>query len=202
MTTLVREGRDSGDILGGGEAVDARKKNFLNEAEAEAFIQAAKKGRHGARDYLMALMTYRHGLRVSELIGLQVADVDVKSARVFIRRAKGSLSTHQPLEADEIRAVNAYIRQRSSDSSPFLFLSQRGPFTRQAINYLFAQIGKAAGIAVHVHPHMLRHSCGWALANRGYDTRLIQDYLGHRDIRYTQIYTRTSVSRFKGLWKK
>jgi site-specific recombinase XerD len=80
------------------------------------------------------------------------------------------------------------------------FLSERGPMTRQAVNYLVAVIGKGAGLSVHVHPHMLRHSCGYALANKGCDTRLIQDYLGHRNIRHTQLYTRTSAARFERLW--
>jgi type 1 fimbriae regulatory protein FimB len=82
-----------------------------------------------------------------------------------------------------------------------LFLSERGPMTRQAINYLVGKIGHRAGLPVHVHPHMLRHSCGYALANKGCDTRLIQDYLGHRNIRHTQLYTRTAAVRFEGLWR-
>ena len=185
------------------EAVDPRHKNFLNEGEAQSFIAAARKGRHGVRDYAMALLTYRHGLRVSELIGLQTASVDWSACRLFVRRSKGSLSTTQPMDADEVRALKAWVRVREKTAlvnSPFLFLSQRGPFTRQAINYLFAGIGIRAGLPVHVHPHMLRHSCGYALANRGLDTRLIQDYLGHKDLRYTALYTRTAVTRFEGLW--
>jgi type 1 fimbriae regulatory protein FimB len=185
------------------EAVDPRKKNFLNEGEAVAFIEAAKTGRNGVRNYAMALLTYRHGLRVSELVGLQVAAVDWSACRMYVGRSKGSLSTTQPLAADEVRALKAWVKvRRASDyvNSPFLFLSERGPFTRQALNYIFSGIGRAAGLSVHVHPHMLRHSCGFALANKGYDTRLIQDYLGHKDLRYTALYTRTSVNRFEGLW--
>lgn len=185
------------------ETVDPRHKNFLNEGEAESFITAARKGRHGVRDYAMALLTYRHGLRVSELVGLQTASVDWSSCRLYVRRSKGSLSTTQPMAADEVRALKAWMKQRERSAlvnSPFLFLSQRGPFTRQAINYTFAAVGKRAGLPVHVHPHMIRHSTGFALANKGLDTRLIQDFLGHRDLRYTALYTRTSVRRFEGLW--
>ncbi len=185
------------------EAVDPRAKNFLTESEAESFVAAAKKGRHGVRDHAMALLSYRHGLRVSELIGLQTADVDWNSCRVFVRRSKGSLSTTQPLAADEVRSLRAWVKARAGSAlvnSPFLFLSQRGPFTRQAINYLFTGIGQRAGLTVHVHPHMLRHSCGFALANKGRDTRLIQDWLGHRDGRYTSLYTRTAVHRFNTIW--
>ena len=73
--------------------------------------------------------------------------------------------------------------------------------TRQAFNYICAEIGKRAGLNIKVHPDMLRHSCGFALANKGRDTRLIQDYLGHRNITHTQIYARTARIRFEGLWR-
>jgi len=72
--------------------------------------------------------------------------------------------------------------------------------TRQAFNYICAEVGRRAKLPVKVHPHMLRHTCGFALANKGRDTRLIQDYLGHRNITHTQIYTRTAAVRFERLW--
>ena len=168
------------------------------------FLKAARKGRHSVRNFAMLLLTFRHGLRVSELINMRMADVDLDTGRLFVRRLKGSLSTSQPLEGDEIRALRAWVRQRVKApccNSPLLFLSERGPMTRQAVNYLVKKIGRCAGLSVHVHPHMLRHSCGYVLANKGCDTRLIQDYLGHRNIRHTQLYTRTAAVRFQGLWR-
>jgi type 1 fimbriae regulatory protein FimB len=186
------------------ETVDPRRKNFLNEREMSSFLGLSKHGRHGVRNYAMALLSYRHGLRVSELVGMQLADLDLTACRLFVKRAKGSLSTMQPLDASEVRAVKAWLKVRERSvyvNSPFLFVGDRGPFTRQALNYIFAEIGKRAGMAVHVHPHMLRHSTGFHLANKGCDTRLIQDYLGHRDLRYTELYTRTAVTRFVGLWR-
>src|SRR5262245_33895120 len=185
-------------------AVDNRPKNFLTEAETARFLQAARKGRHGARNYAMTLLTYRHGLRVSELINIRMADVDLETGHLFVRRLKGSLSTNQPLEGDEIRALRRWIRHRVNApccNSPLVFLSERGPMTRQAFNYVCAEVGKCAKLPIRVHPHMLRHSCGFALANEGRDTRLIQDYLGHRNITHTQIYTRTAAVRFEGLWR-
>jgi len=80
-------------------------------------------------------------------------------------------------------------------------LSERGPMTRQAVNYLVAEIGQRAKLRFHAHPHMLRHSTGYYLANRGYDTRLVQDYLGHKNIMHTVRYTRTAATRFEGLWR-
>ncbi|HEY6154717.1 MAG TPA: tyrosine-type recombinase/integrase [Candidatus Udaeobacter sp.] len=183
--------------------VDSGKKNFLTEAEIEKFLRAARKGRHAIRNFAMMLLAYRHGLRVSELVNMRLSDVDLDTAHVSVRRAKGSLSTNQPLDGDEIRALRAWLRKRQNSvcpNSPLLFLSERGPMTRQACNYVCAEIGRRAGLNINVHPHMLRHSCGFALANKGRDTRLIQDYLGHKNIRHTQLYTRTAALRFEGLW--
>lgn len=184
--------------------VDRRERDFLTEAEMQRFLEAARHRRHGVRDYLLLLLTYRHGLRVSEAIDLRQKDFDLETARLFVRRKKGSLSTHQPLEGDEIRALRAWVRerdQRSDARSSYLFLSERGPMTRQAVNYLVQEIGRHAKLRFHVHPHMLRHSTGYYLANRGYDTRLIQDYLGHKNIAHTVKYTRTAAIRFEGLWR-
>lgn len=180
-----------------------RDKDFLTEAEMKSFLDAARKGRYGVRDYALMLVCYRHALRVSELIGIRLKDLDLKTSRLFVRRMKGSLSTHQPIEGDELRAIRAWLRERDERSdahSQYLFLSERGPFVRQAINYLVEKIGERAGLPFSVNPHMLRHSTGFYLANKDYDTRLIQDYLGHKNIAHTVRYTRTAAGRFEGLW--
>jgi type 1 fimbriae regulatory protein FimB len=191
-------------IIKAENTVDDRPKNFLTEAEMGNFLKAARRGRHSVRNFAMLLLTFRHGLRVSELINMRMADVDLDTGRLFVRRLKGSLSTSQPLEGDEIRALRAWLRQRIKTpccNSPLVFLSERGPMTRQGFNYICAEVGKHARLNIKVHPHMLRHSCGFALANKGCDTRLIQDYLGHRNLRNTEIYTRTASVRFEGLWR-
>lgn len=186
------------------QTVDPHAKNFLTEAEIKKFLNAAREGRHSIRDYCLMLMTYRHGLRVSELTDIRLKDLDLDSTRIFVRRVKGSLSTHQPIEGDELRAIRAWLRERESyptADSNYLFLSERGPLTRQAINYLVTEIGKRAKLNFDINPHMLRHSTGYYLANKGYDTRLIQDYLGHKNITHTVRYTRTAASRFENLWR-
>ena len=186
------------------ETIDQNAKNFLTENEMKKFLESARKGRHSVRDYCLMLVAYRHGLRVSELIDIRLKDLDFDSARIYVRRLKGSLSTHQPIEGDELRATRACLKVRENypnSSSNYLFLSERGPMTRQSINYLVEQIGKRAKLGFKVNPHMLRHSTGYYLANKGCDTRLIQDYLGHRNITHTVRYTRTSAHRFEGLWR-
>jgi type 1 fimbriae regulatory protein FimB len=92
--------------------VDRGGKDFLTEAEMKRLLDAARGSRHGVRDHAMMLMTYRHGLRVSELIDLRLRDIDLESARLYVRRKKGSLSTHQPIEGDELRALRAWLRER------------------------------------------------------------------------------------------
>jgi type 1 fimbriae regulatory protein FimB len=177
-----------------------RAKDFLSEGELGTLLDSAKTGRHGARDHLLLLVMFRHGLRVSEAIALRRDEVDLDRARLWVRRLKGGLSVEQPIAGDELRAFRRYLALRA-DSLPWLFISERGhPLTRQSVNYLIAAAADRAGLAP-VHPHMLRHSCGFALANKGYDLRLIQDYLGHRDPRHTVHYTRTAGRRFEGLWR-
>lgn len=177
-----------------------RAKNYLSPGEVAKLLDAAKTGRHGVRDHLLLLITYRHGLRVSEAIGLRRDELDLDRARLWVRRLKGGLSVEQSIAGDELRAIKRHLATRT-DALPWLFISERSqPFTRQAVNYLIASAAERAGLP-GVHPHTLRHSCGFALADKGHDLRLIQDYLGHRDPRHTVHYTRTSGRRFEGLWR-
>ncbi|MDB4652008.1 tyrosine-type recombinase/integrase [Verrucomicrobia bacterium] len=177
----------------------SRTKDYLDAAEIDLLLKAAKAGRYGTRDSLLLMMLYRHGLRVSEAISLRVADVKLQQARLWVNRLKNGLSVEQPIPGDELRAIKRYLSKRTTGLL-WLFLSERGqPLTRQSVNYIVSRSAKKAGLP-NVHPHTLRHSCGFYLANQGYDLRLIQDYLGHRDPKHTAHYTRVAGVRFEGLW--
>jgi type 1 fimbriae regulatory protein FimB len=183
--------------------VDAheRTRDYLTVDEFRALVESTKRARYRWRDTAMLLLLFYHGLRASEVCHLRRQDVDLHHGRIWIQRVKGSLSTEQPLLAEELRALKRYLPQRGTSQLPWLFLTERGEqCTRFAITYLVRTAGKRAGLALPVHPHMLRHGCGHALANRGYDLRLIQDYLGHRDPKHTTRYTRTAARRFEDLW--
>ncbi|WP_299841630.1 tyrosine-type recombinase/integrase [uncultured Jannaschia sp.] len=183
------------------QAADAhvRGRDYLGQPQVDRLLTAAKKGRHGVRDHLLLLMMFRHGLRVSEAIALRREHVDLLQSRLWVARLKNGLSVEHPIAGDELRAIKRWLARRDDDL-PWLFVSERRqPLTRQAVNYVIKSAGERAGLG-HVHPHMLRHSCGFALANRKHDLRLIQDWLGHRDPRHTAHYTRTAATRFDGLW--
>jgi type 1 fimbriae regulatory protein FimB/type 1 fimbriae regulatory protein FimE len=179
----------------------ARTREYLTGAEIETLMAAARKSsRWGHRDATMILIAYRHGLRASEVCDLQWHQVELATGRLHVRRAKrGSPSVH-PMQGDEIRALRRL--QREQEPSPHVFSSERGgPMTPKAFHGLFARIGARAGLPFPVHPHMLRHGCGYALANAGHDTRALQAWLGHKSIQHTVRYTELSPNRFRGFWR-
>jgi integrase len=178
-----------------------RTREYLTEAEVERLMAAAKGNRYGHRDATMALVAYRHGLRASELVDLRWEQVDFRTASLHVRRVKqGSPSVH-PVLGDELRALRRLQRDQES-KSPFVFTSERGaPFTTAGFARMIERAGIEAKLGIKAHPHMLRHACGYALANKGHDTRALQAYLGHRNIQHTVRYTELSPTRFKDFWR-
>lgn len=182
--------------------IDVRCREYLLEDEVEALIKAARTNRHGLRDSTMILVGYRHGLRVGEIISLRWAQVDWRDRLLHMRRLKNGVDTVHPLAEREIRALKQ-LQGEMSDLGrfPFVFASERkSRLTARAVQLMVAKVGEKAELPFPVHPHMLRHGCGYYLANHGYDTRLIQDYLGHREIKHTVIYTTLAPGRFNQLW--
>ena len=169
-----------------------RTREHLTEAEVERLMNAARKNRWGHRDATMVLVAYRHGLRASELVDLRWEQMDFRTASLHVRRVKqGSPSTH-PIVGDELRALRRLQREQDPRSS-FVFTSERSaPFSTAGFARMVERAGAEARFGFKAHPHMLRHACGYALANKGHDTRALQAYLGHRNIQHTVRYTRPS----------
>lgn len=181
---------------------DRRPREHLFAQEVEAMVKAARGlGRHGLRDSLMILMSFRHGLRASELVDLRKEYIDWTTAHIYMPRLKnGHAATHQ-LSGPELRQLRQLAREQDKAKliGPWIFLSERGaPLGRKSVQRIVERAGQVAGIPFPVHPHMLRHACGHALAMKGEDTRAIQDYMGHKDIKNTVRYTALSPERFAG----
>ncbi len=178
-----------------------RTREYLTPDEVERLIAAAKSiGRHGHRDATLILVAYRHGLRVSELAALRWDQFDLSRGLLHVNRLKNGTPTNQPIRGPEIRALRRL--QREYPASPYVFTTERkGPLTGSTIRKLVARAGQFAGLPFPVHPHMLRHACGYKLANDGHDTRAIQHYLGHKNITHTTRYTELASDRFRAFWR-
>ena len=178
---------------------ELRTREYLTEAEVEQLMKAARDNRYGLRDATMILMAFRHGLRAAELVDLRWDQVELgRNAVLHVRRVKQGVPSVHPLQSDEMRALRELKR---SVPSPFVFTSERGtPFTTAGFAKTVARAGEAAKLK-GIHPHMLWHACGYALANRGHDTRALQAYLGHKNIQHTVRYTELSPTRFKDFWR-
>jgi type 1 fimbriae regulatory protein FimB/type 1 fimbriae regulatory protein FimE len=181
-------------------AESGREREYLTPAEIERLVKTARKrGRHGSRDALAILMGYRHGLRVSELVGLRWSQVDFTTARLTVHRAKGSAGSTHPILGDELRELRKLQREQPAGSQ-FIFNNELGaPMSVAGFQRMLKRVGVECGLPL-VHPHMLRHSTGFALADKGRDLREIQDFLGHRSINNTVIYTKLRPGRFDRIW--
>ena len=178
-----------------------RSREYLTDAEVGRLMKAAATNRWGHRDATMILVCYRHGFRASELVDLRWDQIDYNAGTMAVRMAKkGTPSTH-PIRGDEMRALRKLAREQQP-KSPFVFTSERGAqFTTAGFARMVERAGEAAKLGFKVHTHMLRHACGFALANAGHDTRALQAWLGHRNIQHTVRYTELAPDRFKDFWR-
>jgi integrase len=179
---------------------ELRTREHLTDSEVEALIEAARSSnREGHRDALMVLLAYRHGLRAAEVVHLRWEQIDFKSATLHVRRLKNGTPATHPLTGRELRALRRH--QREAAPSAFVFTSNRGaPFAAPGFSRMIERAATKAGLDIKAHAHMLRHACGFKLANDGVDTRSLQAYLGHRNIGNTVRYTALAPTRFKGFW--
>lgn len=182
-----------------------KERRYLTQREVLSILEATTGHQHQIRDYTMIVMGFLHGFRVSELTSLKLSDINMESKNVYIRRLKNGLSTIHPLQPHEIIMLEQWLAIREGylqEDSEWLFVTQRGGrLSRQRFYTLLKKYGDKADLMVSAHPHMLRHACGFELAEQGIDTRLIQDYLGHRNIHHTILYTASNSSRFSRVWK-
>jgi len=179
---------------------ELRSREYLTPSEVNQLMDAAKNDRYGLRNATMLLVCYRHGLRASEVCGLQWSQIGFDEARMHVVRVKkGTPSTH-PIMADELRMLRRL--RRENPHSAYVFLTERkGPFSTVGFAFMVSRAGERAGLPFKIHPHMLRHAAGYALANKGVDTRSLQSYLGHRNINHTVRYSELAANRFETFWK-
>src|SRR3974377_1312380 len=178
-----------------------RVREHLTEGETAKLLTALKRNRHGHRDWLIGLLIYRHGLRVSEACDLRWDDIDLPKRTIAVRRLKGSTDSVHYLERDELAGLKRLHRKQEAKSS-YVFINERGqPFGRMGMGRMIERAGEAAKLPFPVHVHMLRHSTGYALAGRGMDTRRLQHYLGHASITNTVRYTAMSPEPFRDIWR-
>jgi type 1 fimbriae regulatory protein FimB len=184
-----------------------RRRKYLTQDEVDKLLTASKSAsRNPVRDYCILLLMFRHGLRVSELCTIKVKDVNLEAGEFYAHRLKRSDGGLHPFYNGESSAIRAWLAQRIKMNPPAdcdaLFISERRkPLSRCTVWLMTSQVAKAAGLEhLEIHPHMLRHSCGYALVNKGTDIRIIQGYLGHRSISNTVRYTKLDSKRFAKLF--
>ena len=180
---------------------DVRPREYLTPKEVERLITTARKRgrRYGPRDTTMILVAYRHGLRVSELCSLTWDQIDFAQGLIHVRRLKNGIPSVHPLGGDEMRSLRAL--KREDGAGRYVFMTERkAPMTAAGFRKLLSRLAAAAKFQFPVHPHMLRHACGFKLANDGRDTRALQHYLGHANISHIVRYTELSPGRFKDFW--
>src|SRR6476659_2312579 len=150
-----------------------RVREYLTEKEVDRLIEAARRrGRNGTRDGAAILLAYRHGLRAQELCALRWSQIDLRNGRLHVNRAKGGIESIHPLHSPELRTLRPL-----QGTSPYVFVSEAGtPVTTAWFLRMVQRTGKAAKLEFPVHPHMLRHSTGYKLANDGHDTRSLAHY--------------------------
>jgi site-specific recombinase XerD len=165
---------------------------FLTQSEMRRLLDAID----SKRDYALFLLAYRHGLRASEVGTLRVEDLDMSQYRLRIQRLKHSLSGLHPLQADEVKALKAYVRVRDS-RAPSLFLSKRNePISRRMLDKLMKKYGEKADLPdTKRHFHCLKHSIATHLLDAGADLRFVQDWIGHASIKNTVIYAQLTSRR-------
>lgn len=182
---------------------DKRPREYLADEEMARVVKAAKGGRHSKRDYAICMLLWRHGMRVSELCGLKMQWLDLDNPdgpRMKFKRLKGSDDAENHIfQPETLRALKAWLRVRPAIGDSVFLSAQGTPMHRMSVYYLVKTWGERALIPFPIHPHMFRHSCGYHIGAHA-PTRVVQAFLGHRDIRNTARYTDQHPDRFRTIW--
>jgi len=180
----------------------------LNEAETERLLQVDLHRRpFPKRDRAMLELLYSSGLRISELTGARLEQINLEDR--FIRvTGKGNKTRLVPIGRKACEAINEYLESERRGlvkprTGSELFLSRRGQkLTTQRVWQIVKEIAELGGFDIRIYPHLLRHSFATHLLSNGADLRIIQELLGHADISTTQIYTHVDQNRLKTIHKK
>ena len=179
-------------------------RKHLVSAKVDKLRAAVKGTRHEASDRCLLLLMFHHGLRVSEACRLLLSQADIESRILHIKRLKDGLSMTHPLQDEKLRVIKAWLADHARmkpDTGAFFISEWRSPLSRKTTWLTIRNYGRRARLPVEAHPHMLRHACGYKLANDGHDTRALQHYLGHKNIQHTVRYTEMAPDRFKNFWR-
>lgn len=181
-----------------------RPREYLLPEEVELMINAAiKNKRLGQRNQAIIMLAYRHGLRISEITDIKIQNINFINNTIYIERKKNGTPSIHEINLDEMIVIKKYLntKLRKKHTGDYFFISEK--MTKLAVRSVYDIIVKIAidaNIPIAVHPHMLRHSTGYKLVNTAKDIRLIQGYLGHKNIQHTVLYTQLDTNRFKGMW--
>jgi type 1 fimbriae regulatory protein FimB/type 1 fimbriae regulatory protein FimE len=173
-----------------------RKEEYIEREKVERLIKTAGKlGRNGERDEAMCLLAFRHGLRAKEVVSmLDWHQVDFQTKEIKILRCKNSKDADHTMERDEIAALK---KLGPKPHGPIFENEKGGRMSENSFFKIVQRAGIKAGLGSRIHPHMLRHACGYDMARRGIPIRHIQDWLGHKNIQHTVRYTELGADRFR-----
>jgi integrase len=184
---------------------EIRDREYLTPSEIDRMVKATyQRWRRPRRDALLILMMFRHGLRVSEATRLTWDRVYLDKKKMKVERINGGRTTVHPLGEDEISELSQLQRWSSGPAwRDYIFPSERGgPLSPSSVRAIVVTAGKAAGIPFLVSSHMLRHSCGYYLAQKTGNLALVQKYLGHKSPQHVMRYAApVEKGDFEGLWE-
>jgi integrase/recombinase XerC len=201
---LVREGflKNNPILSVSSPKIEKHLPSFLTEEETVRLIEAScPKNEAGLRDRAILETFYSSGLRISELVGLNLDDVDFIGGIIKVR-GKGKKERIVPIGDRALQSLREYLNKRQKQSQS-LFLNKRGNrITDRGVRGIVAKYIRISGTKQGISPHTLRHSFATHLLNRGADLRTVQELLGHANLSTTQIYTHLTTERLKSVYDK